>query len=357
MRLKLIIAQLALILTCLNSTVAQKNNETIILKGVVWDGETGVDLKARVSAFKNGEFIVLGNTDKENKLLVSVPVSSERLIFESQGYEKIVLPVSFIGDFTKKSIANFSIETSKIGVKTTVKEFVVFCYPESYEKGMRYSWHKLYPVGYREITDFTIHFTAGNSSSHERKNGFTSYGKFVIGKSDNEIIYEKEIRILQGINLIDTNIYPVENTIQAASKNGNIVENKLSPFPEPKEDIQETKFFPANFSANKVIYFKQSKYDLTTDARAILDSIATYLTKHPNKIIEVTGFTDKVGDVRLNSTLAKYRARVVSSYLKENQINESRIKQVWYSDSKELNHELANLDLSKFRKVIIVELN
>lgn len=344
--------------------MAQKNNGSIILKGVVWDNETGIDLSAKISAIKNGKVVSLGTTDSENKFTVSVPIPCERLIFESKGYEKIDLPVCFIGDFTKKSIASLGIETTKIGGEISIKDFVIFCYPENYKKGAGYYWYKLLPVGYKRITNFAIGFNNGNSMSHERKNGFTSYGKLVISQNDNEILYEKEIKILEGTNFIDTNIYPIKDELKEIEiqKKSVVRDSALKPetvtvnaksksIPEDQTSEQNTH----GFTANKTIYFDQSEYTLTINSKAVLDSIATYLKQNSYKKIQVFGFTDNVGKPEDNEVLAQYRSKVVSSYLINLGIDDNRIKQNWEKSGEKL--ESVERNLSELRKVTIIELN
>ncbi len=73
------------------------------------------------------------------------------------------------------------------------------------------------------------------------------------------------------------------------------------------------------------VYFETGKSDLPAEAKAALDSIATYASAHPDAKFTLSGFTDATGSVGNNASLAKSRAEAVRDALKAAGIAEDRI--------------------------------
>jgi outer membrane protein OmpA-like peptidoglycan-associated protein len=63
------------------------------------------------------------------------------------------------------------------------------------------------------------------------------------------------------------------------------------------------------------VTFKFDRSNLTDEARAALDLIARRVLSAPRSVIEVAGFTDKVGAKTYNLTLSEARAEAVTRYL------------------------------------------
>jgi outer membrane protein OmpA-like peptidoglycan-associated protein len=73
------------------------------------------------------------------------------------------------------------------------------------------------------------------------------------------------------------------------------------------------------------IYFEQSSPKMLPESDEQLNSILEVLKSNPNLKIELVGHTDNVGDSRQNVYLSKFRAKVVSSYLYNQGIEDFRI--------------------------------
>lgn len=73
------------------------------------------------------------------------------------------------------------------------------------------------------------------------------------------------------------------------------------------------------------IYFDQSSYILRTEAYGQLLRLAAILKKNPDIQIEIVGHTDNVGDPRLNKILSEQRAKVISNFLYNEGVAESRL--------------------------------
>ncbi|MCF8325568.1 MAG: OmpA family protein [Leadbetterella sp.] len=106
---------------------------------------------------------------------------------------------------------------------------------------------------------------------------------------------------------------------------------------------------------NRNLYFEQSKFELKSENRLILDSLAIYLQQKMNARINVSGYTDNVGKETLNAILAKYRTQVVANYLKNKGVKATQINLDWENHNDE--SKKANEELYRFRKVVIEEIN
>ncbi|AEI49448.1 OmpA family protein [Runella slithyformis] len=73
------------------------------------------------------------------------------------------------------------------------------------------------------------------------------------------------------------------------------------------------------------IYFDRSSYILRTEAYGQLLRLAAILKKNPDIQIEIVGHTDNVGDPRLNKILSEQRAKVISNFLFNEGVAESRL--------------------------------
>ena len=78
-----------------------------------------------------------------------------------------------------------------------------------------------------------------------------------------------------------------------------------------------------------VVNFDFDKYDLSSDARRILDDVATSLARPEasNLNLVVTGNTDAIGGESYNSRLGENRAKAVADYLVSKGVSQSRITQ------------------------------
>ncbi|MGH7723945.1 MAG: OmpA family protein [Candidatus Eiseniibacteriota bacterium] len=61
--------------------------------------------------------------------------------------------------------------------------------------------------------------------------------------------------------------------------------------------------------------FDFDQYELTDDARAALDDMATRLSSYPRYVLEIRGFADATGPDRYNYMLGRERAESVERYL------------------------------------------
>jgi outer membrane protein OmpA-like peptidoglycan-associated protein len=63
------------------------------------------------------------------------------------------------------------------------------------------------------------------------------------------------------------------------------------------------------------IYFVKGTNELLPQSKQTLDEWVNYLKELPNKSIAINGYTDNLGDAKMNLTLSEERAKVVKNYL------------------------------------------
>ncbi len=95
-----------------------------------------------------------------------------------------------------------------------------------------------------------------------------------------------------------------------------------------------------NNNDNWLSYFSMENVEFRSDSSRILeesfpalDNLVTFLKKHPDLKIEVSGYTDSTGDSALNLTLSQKRAESVKEYLVNHGIDGNRVVAKGYGSS------------------------
>jgi outer membrane protein OmpA-like peptidoglycan-associated protein len=73
------------------------------------------------------------------------------------------------------------------------------------------------------------------------------------------------------------------------------------------------------------IYFVQSTNEILPTSQKSLDEWVQYLNQMPSKSLQIQGYTDALGDQKMNFTLSEQRAKAVALYLTQHGIAESRL--------------------------------
>jgi outer membrane protein OmpA-like peptidoglycan-associated protein len=73
------------------------------------------------------------------------------------------------------------------------------------------------------------------------------------------------------------------------------------------------------------VLFDTGKAELNSGAARKLDQLAQFLTEHPDRRVQIEGFTDSVGTDSYNLDLSQRRADAVSSALRGRGIDAARI--------------------------------
>ena len=80
------------------------------------------------------------------------------------------------------------------------------------------------------------------------------------------------------------------------------------------------------------MYFDTDKSRLKSESYPALKLLLTFMLKHPNVRIEVSGHTDSRGSDAHNKILSKNRAKAVCNYLLENGVEQESVKAVGYGE-------------------------
>ncbi|HYL98392.1 MAG TPA: OmpA family protein [Blastocatellia bacterium] len=70
-----------------------------------------------------------------------------------------------------------------------------------------------------------------------------------------------------------------------------------------------------SLESTAVVNFKFDSYELTPDARASLDNLASQIKSRDNFVLEIEGFADYIGSDQYNYQLTQKRAEAVEGYL------------------------------------------
>lgn len=77
-----------------------------------------------------------------------------------------------------------------------------------------------------------------------------------------------------------------------------------------------------------MVLFDVDSADLTSEARSILSSVASQMTRQPNATLNLEGHADATGDAGYNLDLSKRRARTVARYLIDSGVKQSQLNEV-----------------------------
>ncbi|OOQ61785.1 OmpA family protein [Mucilaginibacter pedocola] len=75
----------------------------------------------------------------------------------------------------------------------------------------------------------------------------------------------------------------------------------------------------------KNIFFDTNKFDLKVESKSELQKLIEFLTLNPTVRIEISGYTDDIGNDQANQLLSENRAKAVYQYLAGSNINASRL--------------------------------
>ncbi len=141
--------------------------------------------------------------------------------------------------------------------------------------------------------------------------------------------FQKTINIFEGINLIS-----LENTTKEIEKK----ETTL-----PVNDV--------------IIYFEQSDFNLTKEAKIQLDGFSKQLKENSQLKAKIIGYTDNMGDPRLNEALSEYRAKISLNYLVKMGIEPSRLSWIGMGDKSPVSPNDTELNKQKNRRVEVKVIN
>ncbi len=87
---------------------------------------------------------------------------------------------------------------------------------------------------------------------------------------------------------------------------------------------------------NQDIHFEYDRYDLTPEAKQILNQKAAYLKAHPEIKVIIEGHCDERGSNAYNMALGEKRAKAAAAYLEAMGIDPNRLETVSYGEERPL---------------------
>ncbi len=178
---------------------------------------------------------------------------------------------------------------------------------------------------------------------------FLTFGSFVYReRNESEIrTYNREIPGKANYAhyfIDDFTLIPLEEKTSSVQK----VEQKIPDTELPK--VYET----GRSHIFRNIVFESGKTDLLPSSFEELNELAEYLINNPDLKASITGHTDNVGEKEENLTLSKYRAETVLNYLKQKNINASRLSFDGKGDAEPISSNESEEGKQKNRRVEVV---
>ncbi|TSD66881.1 OmpA family protein [Inquilinus sp. KBS0705] len=100
----------------------------------------------------------------------------------------------------------------------------------------------------------------------------------------------------------------------------------------------------------KNIFFDSNKYELKNESKTELQKLIEFLTINPTVHIEISGYTDDVGNDQANLVLSESRAKAVYNYIAAHAINASRLVYKGYGKSEPIAPNTSEDNRSKNRR-------
>jgi peptidoglycan-associated lipoprotein len=87
---------------------------------------------------------------------------------------------------------------------------------------------------------------------------------------------------------------------------------------------------------NQDVHFEYDRYDLTNEAKQILNEKSAYMQNHPDLMVIVEGHCDERGSNAYNMALGEKRARACAAYLQAMGVAYDRMETVSYGEERPL---------------------
>ncbi|MCB2225497.1 MAG: peptidoglycan-associated lipoprotein Pal [Desulfarculaceae bacterium] len=122
----------------------------------------------------------------------------------------------------------------------------------------------------------------------------------------------------------------------AAEQERRLREQRLKESQLKEQQAREGEAKLKDIFVNTDIHFEYDRYDLTPEAKQILNEKAAYMQQHPSVQVIIEGHTDERGSNSYNMALGEKRAKAAEAYLSAMGINPSRIETVSYGEERPL---------------------
>jgi len=100
----------------------------------------------------------------------------------------------------------------------------------------------------------------------------------------------------------------------------------------------------------KNIFFDSNKFELKDESKAELQKLIEFLGLNPTVHIEISGYTDDIGNDQANQVLSESRAKSVYTYLAANAVNASRLVYKGYGKAEPIAPNTSDENRSKNRR-------
>jgi outer membrane protein OmpA-like peptidoglycan-associated protein len=264
----------------------------IRIQGICYNAGTGEDFKVKAFAVFGDGQLLLGESNDEGAFRFRVPDSTRYLRFERDGFQTATIPVHVNKDPGEPFSFRMSIPMSSVdsqSVKLGNQLYLGFDFPDSLDGTVKV-------VNIARPSTFAVFDTKyfKGMLSHDYRDVRTGNHMIIVSTKDGKELHREEVTVSAGFNFKKVTIKP--------------------PFAEvaPNSKPATASWKPG---ASETLYFEQSSYELTAEAKVLLQNIALYLRGQPGQKVHIMGYTDNVGKEDLNRTLSEYRVRRVANYL------------------------------------------
>jgi peptidoglycan-associated lipoprotein len=113
-----------------------------------------------------------------------------------------------------------------------------------------------------------------------------------------------------------------------------VVEDKLYTAKKEGDIASETETITAEEAISRDVLFDFDQYDIRSDARPILDSVAAWMNSHRGASITIEGHCDERGTNEYNLALGEKRAKAARDYLSLLGVSSGRISLMTYGEER-----------------------
>lgn len=315
----------------------------IRLLGICYDVTTAAYLPVDIYALSGMNRIRLGKSDKDGRFSVLLPLSATSISFASSTYRTVTLPVTFVNNPTPMTDFGVGIimgkldsavvqQADRLSVRNDLPNDVDVDYrvePVGRRVGMTISAH-----GNRVLPGMHTSFRKGELMRSMHFEG-AKPGPYraLVSTTDGRVLIDKTFTVNKGLTFLE-------------------VRPDMPAKPVPDKPTEEKRVDKATPST-AIVYFDQSRYELTAATQSSLDSVARLMTSQPQLLAHITGYTDNVGEQQKNLTLSEYRAKLVAGYLKKQGVPDARLRVDWQGGNALISPGEAEADKARNRRVVI----
>lgn len=317
----------------------------IRLLGICYDVTTAVYLPVDIYALSGTSRTRLGQSNKDGKFSVLLPLSATSISFASPTYRTVTLPVTFVNNPTPMTDFRVGIimgkqdsavvqQADRLSVRNDLPNDIDIDYsvnPTDRRAAMALT---ISAHGNRVPAGIHTVFRKGNILRSMTFEG-AKPGPYraLVATTDGRVLIDKPFTLTEGLTFLEIRADAPAKPASVSAADEKSVET-VAP-------------------STAIVYFEQSRYELTAETKALLDSVVRLMTSQPQLLAHVTGYTDNVGEQKLNLTLSEYRAKRVLGYLKKQGISDARLRIDWQGGNALISPGDAEADKARNRRVVI----